>query len=110
MANILLSSSSISGDDVVNEQGEDLGHIEDLMIDPMNGKVEYAVLSFGGFLGLGDKYFAIPFTQLQTDRENKRMVLSVDKDRLAEAPGFNKDDWPDFADPSFRTTIDAYYQ
>lgn len=110
MSNYLLSSSSISGDSVVNPQGEDLGRVEDLMIDPGAGKIEYAVLSFGGFLGLGDKYFAIPFTQLRADRENKRMVLNVDKERLEAAPGFDKDNWPDFADQSFRTTVDSYYQ
>lgn len=110
MSDYLLSSSSISGDTVVNADGEDLGHIQDLMIDPSAGKIEYAVLSFGGLFGVGDKYFAIPFTQLHADRENKRMVLNVDKDRLKAAPGFDKNNWPDFADQSFRTTIDGYYQ
>lgn len=105
----LLSSSSINGDDVVNPQGEDLGHVEDLMIDTAQGKVEYAVLSFGGFLGMGDKYFAIPFKQFTVDRDNKKMVLNVDKERLKNAPGFDKDNWPNFADQSFRTTIDTYY-
>ncbi|NNE41142.1 MAG: PRC-barrel domain-containing protein [Marinicaulis sp.] len=109
MAGYLLSSSSISGDEVVNAEGEDLGHIEDLMIDPETGKIEYAVLSFGGFLGLGDKYFAIPFTRLSTDRDKKRMVLDVEKTRLNDAPGFDKNDWPDFADQSFRKTVDTFY-
>lgn len=107
--NFLLSSSSINGDGVVNGSGEDLGHIEDLMIDPVSGKIDYAVLSFGGFLGIGDKLFAVPFDQLSVDRENKRMVLNVDKERLKDAPGFDKDDWPDFADPSFRTHVTDFY-
>ncbi len=109
MTTHLLSSSSINGDDVVNAQGEDLGHVEDLMIDTNEGKIEYAVLSFGGFLGLGDKYFAIPFKQFSVDRENKKMVLNVDKDRLKDAPGFDKENWPNFADQKFRSQIDAYY-
>lgn len=109
MANYLISSSTLDGDSVVNTQGEDLGHIKDLMVDPADGKVEYAVLDFGGFLGIGDKYFAVPFTNFTVDRENKRMVLNVDKDRLKDAPGFDKDNWPDFADADFRSSVDRYY-
>ncbi|HAQ34054.1 MAG: photosystem reaction center subunit H [Maricaulis sp.] len=107
--NFLLSSSSISGDSVVNSGGDDLGHVKDLMVDPVTGKVDYAVLSFGGFLGMGDKYFAVPFNQFSVDRENKRMVLNVDKERLKDAPGFDKDDWPDFADPRFRDSVSNFY-
>ena len=108
-ANYLLSSGTIKGDSVVNAQGEDLGHVEDLMINPASGKVEYAVLSFGGFMGLGDKYFAVPFTRFGVDREHHRMVLNVDKDRLKEAPGFDKDNWPDFADTEFTSSVNSYY-
>tara|TARA_R110002072_G_scaffold94717_3_gene209090 strand:- start:366 stop:704 length:339 start_codon:yes stop_codon:yes gene_type:complete len=109
MTNYLISSSTLDGDTVVNSQGEDLGHIKDLMLDPADGKIEYAVLDFGGFLGIGDKYFAVPFSQLAVDRENKRMILNVDKDRLKDAPGFDKDNWPDFADTAFRSTVDRYF-
>ena len=105
----LLSSTSINSDNVKNRAGEDVGNIKDLMIDTETGQVEYAVLSFGGFLGLGDKYFAIPFNQLSVDRENECMVLNVAKERLEEAPGFDKDNWPNFADTSYRSTVDTYY-
>ncbi len=109
MTNQLLSSSTIAGDSVKNRQGEELGNIEDLMVDVSSGKVEYAVLSFGGFLGLGDKYFAIPFNQLGVDHKNHCMILNVDKERLKDAPGFDKDNWPNFADPSFRNSVNTYY-
>lgn len=109
MTNSLISSSSLTGDNVVNPQGESLGSVKDLMIDMPTGTIEYAVLSFGGVLGLGDKLFAIPFKQLGVDHENKRMVLNVDKERLENAPGFDKNDWPDFANPSFRSSIDSHY-
>lgn len=109
MTGMLLSSGSLSGDDVVNAQGEDLGNIKDLMIDTQTGKIEYAVLSFGGFLGLGDKYFAIPYNQMHVDAAEKRVVLNVDKERLKDAPGFDKSDWPNFADQTFRSTIDSFY-
>ena len=79
------------------------------MVDVSSGKIEYAVLSFGGFLGVGDKYFAVPFNQLQVDFENECMILDVDKERLENAPGFDKEDWPDFANPSFRNSVDSYY-
>lgn len=106
----LLSSDSICGTNVCNAQGEDLGHIEDIMIDPATGKTAYAVLSFGGFMGVGDKLFAVPFEQLAVDRSDEKMVLNVDKERLKDAPGFDKDNWPDFAAQDFRTKVDSYYQ
>lgn len=109
MANYLLSASSLTGDTVSTLSGEDLGHIEELMVDPVDGHIEYAVLSFGGFLGMGEKLFAIPFREISIDREKERVVLNLDKDRLKEAPGFDKDDWPDFADDTFRSTIAEYY-
>jgi len=109
MEHKLLSASTISGDRVVNATGEDLGSIHELMINTGSGKIEYAVLSFGGVLGLGDKYFAVPFTRFDVDREKQRLVLNIDKQRLQEAPGFDKDDWPDFADPAFRTSVADYY-
>ena len=74
-----------------------------------NGKIAYAVLSFGGFLGMGDKLFAVPWNALTLDTENKRFILDVDKDRLESAPGFDKDDWPDMADPTWQSTIHSYY-
>lgn len=110
MTSPMLSATTIAGTNVVNPQGEDLGAIEDLMIDLEGpGSIQYAVLSFGGFLGIGDKLFAIPFEQLQADRDNERFVLNVDKERLKDAPGFDKDDWPNFADPRFQETIHSYY-
>ena len=107
----LLSSDSICGTNVCNAQGEDLGHIEEVMIDPANGQVGYAVLAFGGFLGMGEKLFAVPFARLAVDRENEKMVLNIDKERLKEAPGFDKDDWPDFSATTnpYRKSVDTYY-
>jgi hypothetical protein len=74
-----------------------------------DGEVEYAVLSFGGFLGLGDKLFAVPLTAMSLDREDKCFVLNVDKERLTDAPGFDKNHWPNWADPEFRSSITNYY-
>ncbi len=105
----ILSGTSIIGDDVRNAQGEDLGDIKDIMIDLNSGRIEYAVLSFGGFLGMGDKYFAVPWEALSVDQKEKCMVLNVDKETLKEAPGFDKDEWPNFADSTFRESVYGHY-
>lgn len=105
----LLSASTISGDDVKNAQGEDLGKIKDLMLNTESGDIEYAVLAFGGFLNLGDKFFAIPWEALTLDTEEECFILNVDKEKLEDAPGFDKDHWPNMADPQFREKIYSHY-
>jgi sporulation protein YlmC with PRC-barrel domain len=105
----IMAADTLEGDDVVNAQGEDLGEIKEIMIDVPSGRVAYAVLSFGGVLGLGDKLFAIPWHALQLDPENHRFVLDVDKERLKNAPGFDKDHWPSMADQRWATDIHSYY-
>lgn len=105
----VLAASTLKGDKVVNHQGEDLGNIEDLMIDLEGGRIAYAVLSFGGFLGMGDKLFAIPWDAMTVDQENKRLVLNVDKDLLKQAPGFDKNNWPDMTDPAWGAELYTYY-
>ena len=104
-----LSASTIIGDSVRNGAGEDLGNIEDLMINIESGAVEYAVLSFGGFLGVGDKLFAVPLEAMQVDTEHHQFVLNESKDRLKNAPGFDKDHWPNHADPQWQRTVRDYY-
>lgn len=105
----ILSSSTLVGDDVVNPQGEDLGTIEDLVINTESGRVVYAVLSFGGILGFGDKHFAVPLEALRLDTHNKRFELDVDKERLENAPGFDKDNWPRTPDDAFVKEVYGYY-
>ncbi|HUA85179.1 MAG TPA: PRC-barrel domain-containing protein [Bryobacteraceae bacterium] len=105
----VLSASTLAGDKVVNAKGEDLGKINEIMIDIPLGRVAYAVLSFGGFLGMGDKLFAIPWARLAVDEENKRFVLNVDKATLEKAPGFDKSNWPDMSDQSWGSRIYSYY-
>jgi sporulation protein YlmC with PRC-barrel domain len=105
----VLSCSTISSDRVKNAAGEDLGKIEDLMVDVNSGRIAYAVLSFGGFLKVGNKLFAIPWQALRLDAVNKQFVLGVDKSVLERAPGFDKDNWPDMADPTFGNSIYSHY-
>jgi len=101
--------SAIKGADVKNPAGEKLGDLEDLVLDVNSQKVRYAVLSYGGILGIGDKLFAVPMTALQTDPSKQEFILNTPKDQLKNAPGFNKQQWPDFADAQFQTSIDKYY-
>ena len=89
-----LSASTIKGDKVVNRAGEDLGKIEELMIDLEDGRIAYAVLSFGGFLGMGNKLFAIPWKALSLRPHEHSFILNVDKEILEKAEGFDKDHWP----------------
>lgn len=105
----VLSSSSINGTAVQNMSREDLGEIKDLMIDLSKGQIAYAVLSFGGFLGMGDKYFAIPWEAFQVVQGEEVFLLNVPKEKLERAPGFDKDKWPDFADSTWGQGIHEYY-
>lgn len=105
----LLSSTSLTGTDVRNPQGEDLGEIKDLMIDLDDGHIAYAVLSFGGFLGLGDKLFALPWDMLTVDTENECFVVNITKDKLEDAPGFDKHNWPQHEDMTFVDRVYTHY-
>jgi sporulation protein YlmC with PRC-barrel domain len=105
----VLSASSISSDKVVNPQGEHLGTIEDLMIDLNSGRVAYAVLSFGGLMGMGAKFFAIPWESLTVDTGDKSLILNVAKETLENAPGFDKDNWPDMTNPDWGSGIYSHY-
>jgi hypothetical protein len=79
------------------------------MVDIGAGRVAYAVLSFGGFMGVGNKLFALPWESLQLDADNHRFVLDVPKNRLESAPGFDKDNWPDMADRTWGATVHEFY-
>ncbi len=107
----VLSATSINGTNVKNTKGESIGEIKDLMIDWNNGKVEYAVLSFGGFLGMGDKLFAIPLEAFTFDSvDSEEAVIDVTKESLDNAPGFNKDNWPNSADREFTKSVYSHYK
>jgi sporulation protein YlmC with PRC-barrel domain len=105
----ILAADTLTGDKVVNRQKEDLGTIEHLMIDVEKGRVAYAVLSFGGFLGMGDKLFAIPWSALAVDTGEEQLILNIDKKLLERAPGFDKDHWPNMADRAWDAKLAAYY-
>jgi sporulation protein YlmC with PRC-barrel domain len=105
----IVKGTKIIGKPVQNLEGKNMGKIEDLAIDELEGDIRYAVLSFGGVLGLGEKYFAIPWEALTLSNDRKHFVLDLEEKVLAQAPGFNKDKWPDFADPEYHVTIYEFY-
>ena len=104
-----LGATTLIHDKVVNLNGESVGKIEELMIDVTTGRVAYAVLSFGGILGFGAKLFAMPWSALTVDETKKRFVVNVQREALEKMPGFDKDHWPDMADPDWATEIDKFY-
>jgi len=108
-ASRLLSASTLAADNVYNPKGEKLGSIKELMLNINSGKVCYAVLSFGGFLSLGEKLFAVPWGALTVDTDNQRFVMDTDEERLKTAPGFDADNWPNMADSSWEKNVNAYY-
>ena len=106
----LLLDTQLTDKPVRNLEGEDVGKIENLMIDIIHGRIAYAVLSFGGFLGMGNKLFAVPWESLSLDPEADGFVLSVDKEKLKNAPGFDRGKWPNLTDPLWRDEIHTYYR
>lgn len=109
----VVRANSIAGMVVKNPAGQDLGKVEDVVIDMGTGKVRYAAISFGGFLGVGDKLFAVPFHALKVKHnpgdKTSHFVLNADKKTLEKAPGFDSRNWPDFANPKFGDDNDKYY-
>jgi hypothetical protein len=105
----LMGADTLIGDSVVNGAEEDLGDIKEIMLDMNTGQVAYAVLAFGGFLGMGEKLFAVPWQALHLDTVNHRFVLNVEKERLQNAPGFDKDAWPDMSDVNWAIEIHTFY-
>jgi sporulation protein YlmC with PRC-barrel domain len=103
-------ASNIIGKDVENTKGEDLGDIKELVVNPENGEIAYAVITYGGFLGLGDKYFAVPWSALNISQDREHVVLNVDQKKLENAPGFDKDNWPNLYDPDYALVIYRFYE
>lgn len=107
---IVLSATTLIGDEVRNLENEKIGKIEELMIDLEEGTVAYAVLSFGGLLGLGNKLFAVPWFMLTLDTEEKCFFLDADKDLLERAPGFDKDHWPEIVHRGWIEEVYEFYR
>jgi hypothetical protein len=104
----LIASNKVEGTAVFNRQGERLGSVYNFMVDKFTGQVAYAVLSFGGFLGLGESYHPLPWKVLTYDTTLGGYVVDIDKDRLEQAPRYGSGEDP-FVDPGFGRALDDYY-
>lgn len=105
----LLGADTLIGENVRNAQDEHLGDIKEIMLDVPNGKIAYAVLSFGGVFSIGEKLFAVPWNALKLDTVNKCFILNVAKERFEKAPGFDSNNWPNMADQSWIDSVHSYY-
>jgi len=105
----VVKAKEVVGVEVKNMAHEKLGKIEEVLLDKESGRVAYAVLASGGILGMGEKFFAIPWNALHYDVNEECYDLNVDKEKLKKAPGFDKDHWPDMADRQWGQTVSQYY-
>jgi len=103
----LIPAEKVNGTNVFNRRGEKLGHVEDIMIDKISGRACYAVMSFGGFLGIGDKHWPLPWSALNYDTSKEGFVVDIDKNKLEKAPSYDDDDfrWT----PDYGRSVDRYY-
>jgi sporulation protein YlmC with PRC-barrel domain len=107
-------ASQMIGMAVHDAKGESVAEINDLVLDPRTGKVRYAAVTYGGFLGLGDKLFAVPFEAFTVqadpdDADEVILVLNINEQMLENAQGFDQDNWPNFGDKSFTDQLDKRY-
>ena len=104
----VISSDKVEGTTVYNTAGDKLGSIDDLMIDKYSGQVQYAVLEFGGFLGMGTDRYPLPWNMLKYDTDKDGYVVPLDKDRLDKAPHYALDEAPTYT-AEYGTEVNRYY-
>jgi sporulation protein YlmC with PRC-barrel domain len=104
-----IRASRVEGTEVYNPQGEHLGQIDDLVIGKRDGEVKYAIMSFGGFLGIGEEYHPMPWNTLSYDPEKGGYVVNMTKEQLRDAPHYGSKAEPDWADPAYGKHINDYY-
>lgn len=105
----LIATSMVNRTTVYNRAGEKLGSIYDVMLDKLSGKAEYAIMSFGGFLGIGDQYHPLPWNQLNYDPNMGGFVVNLDRDRLERAPTYSASQAGIWDDPEYGRRVSDYY-
>jgi sporulation protein YlmC with PRC-barrel domain len=106
---VVLSMTALTGHRVRNTAGEDLGKLEELVLDEESGRLLYGVLHTGGFLGLGNRLISIPWKRLTIQPDHKGFILNIDKETLEHAPSFEKEYWPDMSLSEWRDTVETYF-
>ena len=105
----LIAASQVNGTTVYNRSGEKLGSIYDVILDKASGKTEYAIMSFGGFLGIGDQYHPLPWNSLNYDPNQGGYVVDIDRRRLEGAPVYGANDPSPWSDPAYGRRVNDYY-
>jgi sporulation protein YlmC with PRC-barrel domain len=105
----VMAAATLDGNKVMSSDGEHVGKISDIMLDVRGGRVAYAVLSEGGFLGMGTTLHAIPWSALTLDTDEKCFRVDITADQIKNEPGFDTDHWPSMADTQWATTVHQYY-
>ena len=105
----LISAEKVNGTNVYNTAGDELGEIDDVMIDKQSGRIAYAVLSFGGFLGVGERYHPLPWSTLKYDTHQGGYVVGVTKEQLEKAPSVALDETPNWSDRGYESRLHDYY-
>lgn len=104
----LISSRKVEGTNVYNLEGEHVGSVDSFMVDKLSGKVSYAVMSFGGFLGIGERYHPLPWDALNYDTNAGGYVVNITREQLEGGPTFGRDEDP-WADPGYGRLVHSYY-
>ena len=105
----LMTANTLEGNAVINQADETLGTITDIMLDVPQGRIAYAVMTSGSFLGMAGKLFALPWNLLTLDTERKCFICDIAKETISNAPGFDKDHWPDVAELGWQQDVHSYY-
>jgi sporulation protein YlmC with PRC-barrel domain len=105
----ILAAGSLKGTKVHNFAGEDLGKVDDFVLDLDSGRIAYVVLSIGGFLGIGDRLHAVPWELFSTTKQDHDLFIDVEKQMLIDAPFFERSAWPAFDDPEWSARLHAHY-
>ena len=105
----LISSEKVTGTECYNRNGDHLGTVDHMMIDKFTGHVEYVVMSFGGFLGIGESYHPLPWKVLSYDTGMGGYIIDADRSRLERAPRFMRSNMPDWNDRTYRSRIDEFW-
>ncbi|HQT89899.1 MAG TPA: PRC-barrel domain-containing protein [Acidiphilium sp.] len=105
----LIAASKVNGTNVYNRAGDSIGSIYDVMLDKRTGRVDYAIMSFGGFLGMGEHYHPLPWNALRFDDRQNGYIVDIDIDRLKEGPSFATSATPDWSDGLYGRRVDDYY-
>ncbi|WP_321946248.1 PRC-barrel domain-containing protein [Paraburkholderia sp. J10-1] len=105
----VMAASTLDSDRVLSSDGDEVGKVKEIMLDVESGRIAYMVMSSGGFLGIGDKLLAVPWNALTLDASRKCFVIALNSERVKNAPGFDKGEWPSMADRTWASSVHQYY-